>query len=116
MKRMITSSLIGAVVLSLLSTPAWPADKDKKSSGKNGNLSEVAEQNAKAARVLQEIMATPDKAIPDNLLESASCVAVFPSVIKGGFIVGARYGRGVVSCRTANSAWSAPLLVSVGGG
>src|SRR5262249_55145356 len=61
-------------------------------------------------------MKTPDKAIPENLLESASCIAVFPSVVKGGFIVGARYGRGVASCRSSHGNWSAPLFITVGGG
>ncbi len=71
-------------------------------------------QSEKAARVFGEIMATPDKAIPKDLLEKAECVAVFPSVIKAGFIVGGRGGRGVASCRTARG-WSAPAFFNLGG-
>jgi len=79
------------------------------------NIKEGAEQAQKAATVLKEIMGVPDKAIPKNVLDDAECVAVFPQVIKGGFIVGGRGGRGVVSCRTA-SGWSAPAYFSLKGG
>jgi SH3 domain-containing YSC84-like protein 1 len=72
-------------------------------------------QSEKAARVFHEIMDTPDKAIPQNLLDSAQCVAVFPGVVKAGFIVGGRGGRGVASCRTANG-WSAPAFFDLKGG
>lgn len=68
-----------------------------------------------AGTVLDEIMAAPDKGIPEEILSSAECVAVVPSLLKGGFIVGARYGQGVASCRTA-SGWSAPAFFSVKGG
>jgi lipid-binding SYLF domain-containing protein len=72
-------------------------------------------QSEKAARVFREIMDTPDKAIPQDLLDGAQCVAVFPEVIKAGFIVGGRGGRGVASCRTANG-WSAPAFFDLKGG
>lgn len=65
--------------------------------------------------VLHEIMAAPDKGIPDEVMDSAKCVLVVPHLIKGGFIVGGKHGRGVASCRTATG-WSAPAFVSVGGG
>ena len=68
-----------------------------------------------AATVLDEIMGTPDKGIPKEILESAKCVAVVPSMIKGGFIVGARYGKGVATCRT-KSGWSAPAPLTIAGG
>src|SRR5258707_8778909 len=68
-----------------------------------------------AASVLDEIMGTPDKAIPEEVLKSAECVAVVPSLLKGGFVVGARYGRGVASCRT-DKGWSAPAFFTVTGG
>ena len=68
-----------------------------------------------AATVLDEIMATPDKGIPEEALASAKCVAVVPSMIKGGFIVGGRYGKGVATCRTGNG-WSAPAPFTVAGG
>jgi lipid-binding SYLF domain-containing protein len=78
-------------------------------------LEDEAEQSVKAAKVLREIMGTPDKEIPEELLARAECVAVFPSVIKAGFIVGGRGGRGVASCRTATG-WSAPAYFNLGGG
>jgi len=76
---------------------------------------EGASQSSKSAKVLGEIMGTPDKGIPTDLLNKAECVAVFPSVIKGGFIVGAKAGRGVSSCRTS-SGWSAPAFFELKGG
>lgn len=68
-----------------------------------------------AATVLDEIMATPDKGIPEEIMESAECVAVVPSMLNGGFIVGARYGKGVATCRT-ESGWSAPVPLQIAGG
>jgi lipid-binding SYLF domain-containing protein len=65
--------------------------------------------------VLHAIMATPDKGIPEEVLSNAKCILVVPDLIKGGFIVGGKHGRGVASCRTSNG-WSAPAFVSVGGG
>jgi SH3 domain-containing YSC84-like protein 1 len=78
------------------------------------NLDDETGQSTKAARVFREIMDTPDKGIPKDLLEKAECVAVFPSVIKAGFIVGGRGGRGVASCRTVRG-WSAPAYFNLGG-
>jgi lipid-binding SYLF domain-containing protein len=68
-----------------------------------------------AANVLQEIMAAPDKGIPEEILSSADCVAIVPSMKNGGFVVGARYGRGIATCRN-NGAWSAPAPFLVEGG
>src|SRR5215510_11085516 len=79
------------------------------------NLKEGTSQSEKAAKVFTEIMGTPDKGIPKDLLDKAECVAVFPSVIKAGFIVGAKAGRGVASCRTS-SGWSAPAFLEIKGG
>jgi SH3 domain-containing YSC84-like protein 1 len=78
------------------------------------NLDDEISQSDKAAKVFREIMDTPDKGIPKDLLEKAECVAVFPSVLKAGFIVGGRGGRGVASCRTV-SGWSAPAYFTLGG-
>src|ERR1044071_1901708 len=68
-----------------------------------------------AATVLNEIMSTPDKGIPEEILGSATCVAVVPSMLKGGFVVGGAYGRGVATCRTENG-WSAPAPFALKGG
>jgi len=68
-----------------------------------------------AATVLHEVMATPDKGIPQEVIEHAKCVAVIPHLIKGGFIIGAEGGRGVATCRTDHG-WSAPAFFDVEGG
>ncbi|MCI0423062.1 MAG: lipid-binding SYLF domain-containing protein, partial [Acidobacteria bacterium] len=79
------------------------------------NTKEGAEQAQKAATVFKEIMNIPDKAIPKSVLDKADCIAVFPQVIKGGFIIGARGGRGVASCRIQGG-WSAPAYFEMKGG
>jgi len=82
---------------------------------RGSDLKEGASQAEKAAKVFGEIMGTPDKGIPTDLLNKAECVAVFPGVVKAGFIVGGKAGRGVASCRTA-SGWSAPAFLEIKGG
>ena len=79
------------------------------------DVKEGASQAEKSAKVLNEIMSTPDKGIPRDLLEKAECVLVFPKVVKGGFILGAQGGRGAASCRT-KSGWSAPAYFEIKGG
>jgi lipid-binding SYLF domain-containing protein len=64
---------------------------------------------------MSEIMAAPDKGIPEEVLEHAHCVAVVPHLLKGGFVFGAENGRGVASCRTADG-WSAPAFFAITGG
>lgn len=78
-------------------------------------LDDATKESAEAAKTIDEIMGAPDKAIPKAILDQAECVAVFPSTIKGGFIIGARKGDGVVSCRTAQG-WSAPAFLDMSGG
>ncbi len=68
-----------------------------------------------SANVLKEISAAPDKGIPDEVVKNSKCIVVVPHLIKAGFIVGAKHGRGVAVCRT-NTGWSAPAFISVGGG
>src|SRR5215470_16791351 len=68
-----------------------------------------------AATVLNEIMAAPDKGIPEEILGSAKCIAVVPSLLKGGFIFGGAHGKGVATCRTADG-WSAPAPFTMTGG
>ena len=69
----------------------------------------------KATTVLHEIMGMPDKGIPEEVLEHAKCVAVIPHMVKGGFVFGAKGGKGVATCRTANG-WSAPAFITISGG
>jgi SH3 domain-containing YSC84-like protein 1 len=80
-----------------------------------GKESKAADRVKAAAEVLDEIQGAPDKGIPQEVLGSAECVAVVPSMVKGGFIVGAKYGRGLASCRTPKG-WSAPAFFVVTGG
>jgi lipid-binding SYLF domain-containing protein len=68
-----------------------------------------------AAKVLEEVMSAPDKGIPQEVVERAKCIAVIPHEIKGGLGFGARYGKGVATCRTANG-WSAPAFFTITGG
>src|SRR4030088_451940 len=68
-----------------------------------------------AGQVLHEIMAMPDKGIPEEVLEHAKCIAVIPHMVKGGFIFGGKGGKGVATCRTANG-WSAPAFITISGG
>jgi lipid-binding SYLF domain-containing protein len=68
-----------------------------------------------AKTVVDEIVNTPDNTIPLGILKQATCVAVIPSLKKGAFIVGAEYGRGVVTCRTGHG-WSAPAFITLAGG
>jgi lipid-binding SYLF domain-containing protein len=68
-----------------------------------------------AGKVLHEIMAAPDKGIPEEVLEHAKCVAVVPHLIKGGFVFGAENGKGVATCRT-DKGWSAPSFFAITGG
>lgn len=69
----------------------------------------------RSAEVFQEIMATPDKAIPQELLESAKCIAIIPGEKQLAFMFGGKYGKGLVTCRTAHG-WSAPAFLAVSGG
>ena len=68
-----------------------------------------------AATVLHEIMAAPDKGIPEEVFEHAKCVAVVPRMIKAGLVFGGENGRGMATCRTANG-WSAPAFFAITGG
>jgi lipid-binding SYLF domain-containing protein len=69
-----------------------------------------------AAKDVHQLLAAPDDGIPESIYDKAKCVAVVPSMIKGGFIFGAEHGRGVASCRQANGTWSAPAFFEVTGG
>lgn len=68
-----------------------------------------------ARAVIDDIMSTPDKAIPDSIARKAVCIGVVPGMVKGAFIFGAEYGQGVVTCRTGHG-WSAPVFIRMAGG
>jgi SH3 domain-containing YSC84-like protein 1 len=70
-----------------------------------------------AATVISEIMDTPDKGIPQDLLDKAQCIIVVPGLKKGAFILGGKYGKGVVSCRkSGGTGWTAPASIRIEGG
>jgi SH3 domain-containing YSC84-like protein 1 len=100
-----TMSLLLISLMGLIGTYAW-AGSDKE---------ETIDRMQKSVDVLQAIMSTPDKGIPEEVLSGAKCIVVVPNLIKGGFIIGGKHGRGVASCRTPEG-WSAPAFVSIGGG
>jgi len=98
--------LLLAIVVSLCAF-GLAADEPKES--------KASDRVQAAADVLNEIQSAPDSGIPQDILGHAECVAVVPSMLKGGFIVGAKYGRGVASCRTPKG-WSTPAFFMVTGG
>jgi len=69
-----------------------------------------------AAAIINQLLAAPDNGIPQDVMDNAKCVAVIPSMIKGGFIFGAEHGRGVATCRLPNGGWSAPAFFTATGG
>jgi lipid-binding SYLF domain-containing protein len=77
---------------------------------------EADERLQSAATVLREIMGTKDRTIPQDLLDKSACAVIIPGMKKGAFIVGAKYGRGFMSCRSGNVGWSAPAGIRVEGG
>ena len=98
-KLLVLSAMLGVATL------GWSDTKKEEASDRLDN----------AAKVLHEIMAAPDKGIPQEVLDHAKCIAVVPHMMKGGFVFGAEGGKGVATCRTA-SGWSAPAFFTVEGG
>jgi lipid-binding SYLF domain-containing protein len=77
----------------------------------------AAERLNESASVMKEIMATPDNAIPQELLQSSQCVVIVPGMKKAAFVIGAKYGKGFMLCRKASgNGWSAPAAIMVEGG
>jgi lipid-binding SYLF domain-containing protein len=93
-----------ALTLVATTLPAMAADKAK-----------LDERLTDAQNVLNEIMSTPDKSIPNSILSGASCVVVVPAYKKAAFVVGGQYGQGMATCRTGHG-WSSPVFVQLAGG
>jgi SH3 domain-containing YSC84-like protein 1 len=107
--RAVTKCLLTlASVVLILAGMSWAADNDK-------DQSNIQKRITKSAEVLNEIMATPDKAIPDKVMDHSKCIAVVPSVVKVAFVFGGERGKGVVTCRT-DKGWSAPAPITITGG
>ena len=95
------------VVSLIAATTGWADDKEKDE-----------DRLRNSGTVLKEILNVPDD-IPQDLLDKADCVVVFPSVLKAAFVVGASYGRGVMTCRKGenfNGPWGAPSMMALEGG
>src|ERR1700758_3148587 len=86
---------------------SWSQDEKDKS--------DISKRIEASAKVLDEIMAVPDKAIPDKVMQKAKCVAVIPSMIKIAVGFGGNHGKGVATCRSENG-WSAPAPLTITGG
>jgi SH3 domain-containing YSC84-like protein 1 len=104
MKREIQFLLAAVMMLLFVGSSASADDRSD----------DVARINS-ARQVFHELMATPDKAIPKDLLGSAKCIAIIPGEKKAAFIVGGNYGKGLATCRIGKG-WSAPVFLTVGGG
>src|SRR5579872_4545105 len=101
------SFLALSAIIALTVTASWGAD-DK-------DQTDIEKRIDASATVLNEIMATPDKAIPDKIMDDAKCIAVIPSMVKVALVFGGNHGKGVATCRTS-SGWSAPAPITVTGG
>ena len=115
MKRLVKATFLFALNVSLLSAVFITASAQQGRERSTKKARAAAEQSAKAARVFDQIMATREKSIPGDLLDRAEAVAVFPGVLKAGFIVGGRGGSGVIS-RRVSGGWSAPAFFDLAGG
>jgi SH3 domain-containing YSC84-like protein 1 len=103
-KDSIIAFLLALALLATLPAVASASDRDD-------DISRIQS----ATRVFHEIMNTPDKGIPQELLENAKCIAIVPGSVKFAFVLGGEYGRGLATCQTAHG-WSAPVFLAVEGG
>ena len=102
--RLVRMKKLAGLLILTLSVAAWAGDRSSET-----------DRVESAATVLDEIMAAPDKGIPERIIDSAKCIAVVPSMLKGGFVLGAAYGKGVASCRTEKG-WTPPAFFVLEGG
>jgi len=97
--------LLSTVLLLFISSIVLTADR-----------SDEVKRLGRATEVFQEIMKTPDKGIPGDLLDKAECVGIVPGLKKGGLGLCGKYGKGVVMCRKHDRSWTAPSFISIEGG
>ena len=99
------TTILATTIMTLALAPLLAADQ------------EPASRLGDAASVFAEVMAAPDQGIPLDLLEKAHCIVIVPELKTAAFVVGAKYGKGYVSCRQpGNAGWSAPATVRIEGG
>ena len=101
--------VLGASFLLLIGM-GWSQDEDKK------DETSIQKRIDAAASVLNEIMSTPDKAIPDKVMKDAKCIAVIPSMVKIAVGFGGNHGKGVAVCRLESGRWSPPAPITITGG
>src|SRR5579864_6670047 len=102
-------TFLALLSVALLAGTGWSADKDKEQS-------DIEKRIDNSAKVLDEIMATPDKGIPDKIMSDAKCIAVIPSMVKIAVGFGGNHGKGVATCRTETGKWSAIAPITITGG
>jgi SH3 domain-containing YSC84-like protein 1 len=101
-------AVLAATMVVVLAGRSWAANDAK-------DQSDVQQRIEKSALVLDEIMGTPDKAIPDKVMSDAKCVDVVPSMVRIAVGFGGSHGKGIATCRTGNG-WSAPAPITITGG
>jgi lipid-binding SYLF domain-containing protein len=106
MKRNIVALMACVLVISIC---GWAQNADDEKS-------KVSKRLDDATADLGRLTNAPDNGIPDTVLAKAKCVAIIPSLVKGGFVFGAEHGRGVATCRTENNRWTAPAFFTLTGG
>ena len=106
--------VISSILTLVLSACCWSQDQNERDKP-DKDKSDIEKRIDASAKVLDEIMATPDKAIPDKVMNDAKCVAVIPSLVKIALGFGGSHGKGIATCRTANG-WSAPAPITITGG
>jgi len=99
------SFLLSALLLLFVSSAVLTASR-----------SDQVKRLSRATDVFQEIMKTPDKGIPADLLDKSACVAIVPGLKKGGLGLGGKYGKGLIMCRKPNRNWTAPSFITIEGG
>jgi SH3 domain-containing YSC84-like protein 1 len=112
-KAPLTLLVLGAGLLLLAGTTATLFAQDSKA---DQNKSDIEKRLDASSKVMDEVMAVPDKAIPDKIIKHAKCIAVIPSMFKIAVGFGGSHGKGVATCRLPDGRWSAPAPLSVTGG
>lgn len=105
MKRKMITTMAAVLALAIC---GWTQNNDERS--------KVMKRLDDASADLNRLTSSPDNGIPDTILARAKCVAIVPSLVKGGFVFGGEHGRGVATCRTANNHWTAPAFFTLTGG
>jgi len=107
----LAKAFLAIFTVALLAGTGWSAEKDK-----DKDQSDIEKRIDNSAKVLDEIMSTPDKGIPDKIMSDAKCIAVVPSMVKIAVGFGGNHGKGVATCRTETGRWSAVAPITITGG